>query len=130
MRFASYKKNTFVFIVQQKGGLILAKKNTIMDDETELASFYHKSKSMGWEIVADRVCAKNAHSATLKVHFLHDSHRIMLLACIVNFLLLFVVTNIIINVLIACACLAGYVYAVWTLYHSQSPMLQELSAKH
>ncbi|MFM5182140.1 hypothetical protein ACEUAY_21605 [Aeromonas veronii] len=117
------------FIVKQKGTLVLAKKNTIMGNEKELVSLYQRSKSMGWVIVADQVRAKNAHRATLKIHLLNDSHRVMLLACAINALLFFVVSNVIVNTLLALVSVVTYIYCAWSIYNSQSAMLRKISTQ-
>lgn len=117
----------FTFIVQKKGDLIIAKKNTHLNNDIELESLYRQSKSMGWVIVADQIKAKSAHRAAMKFFFLHDSHRIMLLICAVNVLLLLLVSNFIVNIFLATVCFFGYVYSIWVACNSQSPRLRALS---
>lgn len=117
------------FIVKQKGTLVLAKKNIIMGNEKELASLYQRNKSMGWVIVADQVRAKNAHRATLKIHLLNDSHRVILLACAFNAFLFCVVSNVIVNALLALVCVVTYIYCAWSIYNSKSAMLRKISTQ-
>lgn len=117
------------FIVQKKGEILVAKKNTVLNDELEFASLYHRSKSMGWVIVADKIKAKNAHRATLKVLFLHDSHKIILLLSAVNLLLSFFVSDFVINIFLTAVCVFGGGYSIWCAWNSQSPLLRLLSTK-
>ncbi|MGY3864040.1 hypothetical protein ACW5WN_21015 [Aeromonas lacus] len=122
--------NKKVFVVKRKGELLLALKNNMINDVPSLVSLYHDSNRTGWKIVADQVYARDEHEAALKVQFLNDSHGFMMAACFINALLVLFSPNLIVNAFLAFSCIAGYAYALWTMYQFQSPALQTLTMQH